>query len=58
MLWEGLGKLRSKRRLRPVFRILIDLNTEPDPDSDPVVEANTEPDSDPGFFMTQKKNCV
>jgi len=42
--------------LRPVFRIRIGLNTDPDPafevstDPDPAFKVNTDPD--PGFFMT------
>jgi len=32
-----------------VFRIRIDLNTDPDP----AFQVNTDPDSDPGFFMTK-----
>jgi len=41
-----------------VFRIRIDLNTDPDPalevntDPDPTLEVKTDPDWDPGFFMT------
>ena len=46
-----------------MFRIRIDLNTDPDPDQ--AFEVNTDPDpawdldSDPGFFLTNifKKIC-
>ena len=36
-----------------MFRIRIDLNTDPDPDPAFKVNTDLDPDSDPGFYMTK-----
>ena len=48
---KNLFFIKYHWRIKYVFRIRIDLKTDPDP----AFEVYTDPDSDPGFFLTKMK---